>query len=201
MFIWSKKVFDYGLGFFFFKWEISMINLPDNTGTATSNEPLIFRGLKLSSPADLSVSKKLHFDSLETTSADVQAAIQVSEDNRKNSNSLTSVAKLSLTSPGPDFTPTQICANPCERAALCKWMKIKSHFRPHLSAFYVLCKNWCECIVEHLTLGRVRKHKCSFWHSLGSLIFDIVIWLYIWYFLNTDLSTGNDSISIIISPF
>lgn len=64
--------------------------------------------MKLSSPADQSNCKKLHFDILETTSADVQAAVQVSKDNRRNSNPMTSVAKLLLTSADQDFTVSDL---------------------------------------------------------------------------------------------
>lgn len=85
--------------------------------------------MKLSSPADLSISKKLHFDFLETTSADVQAAVQVSKDNRRNSNPLMSIAKLLRTLAGQDFTPSQNCTNPYERTAVCKWMKMRNNFR------------------------------------------------------------------------
>lgn len=95
--------------------------------------------MELSSPADLSISKKMHFDFLETTSADVQAAIQVSKDNRRNSNPLMSIAKLLLTSAGQDFTLSQISANPCERTALCKWMKMRYNFRAHLLVLWPLC--------------------------------------------------------------
>lgn len=65
--------------------------------------------MKLSSPADQGICKKLHFDILETTAADVQAAVQVSKDNRKNSNPMTSVAKLLLASAGQDFTLSDLC--------------------------------------------------------------------------------------------
>lgn len=92
--------------------------------------------MKLSSPEDQSICKKLHFDFLETTSADVQAAVQVSKDNRRNSNPMTSTAKLLLTSAGQGFT---LSDNPCEGTALHKWIKMRNNVKAHPLVLCRLC--------------------------------------------------------------
>lgn len=139
--------------------------------------------MKLSSPADQSICKKLRFDFLETTSADVQAAIQVFKDNRRNSNPLTSIAKLLLTSAGQDFTPSQICANPCERTALHKWIKMSNNFRAQplvLRRLCLLCSvqelvwmhiwtfTFSECVRETDVREKSKAEMTFPWHSLGS---------------------------------
>lgn len=87
--------------------------------------------MRLPSPASLSISKKLHFDFSETASADVQAAIQVSKDNRRNSNPLRLIAELLLTSVGQDFTLSQICANPYKRTALLQGLKMRNNLKAY----------------------------------------------------------------------
>lgn len=87
--------------------------------------------MRLPLPASLSISKKSHFDFSETASADVQAAIQVSKDNRRNSNPLRSIAELLLTSVGQDFTLSQICANPYKRTALLQVLKMRNNLKAY----------------------------------------------------------------------
>lgn len=134
--------------------------------------------MRLPLPASLSISKKSHFDFSETASADVQAAIQVSKDNRRNSNPLRSIAELLLTSVGQDFTLSQICANPYKRTALLQVLKMRNN----LKAYPFVLPLCFLCSLQDLV-----------WMHDWTLVFFFFFTercLFIWCFPNKDWSTG-----------
>lgn len=68
--------------------------------------------MEVSSPVDQSICKKLHFDFLETTSADVQAAVQLSKDNRRKFKLNDINNRTFYWLQQAKILPCQICATP-----------------------------------------------------------------------------------------